>query len=104
MYVRQQASNEFEETGVLCLTNYSFIVKFDTTECISLLFGCCNLLLWSYKLGNLIEYSRCIGSDRPSRPGSRHSERLRHLRSNNNFDFDFINACIYAYIIMNTPS
>ena len=46
-------SNDFDQIGVLCMAIKSFIVKFDTTECVSLLFGCCNVLLCSYKLGQV---------------------------------------------------
>ena len=53
VYVRQQMSNDFDQIGVLCMAIKSFIVKFDTIECVSLLFGCCNIKIWSYKLSQV---------------------------------------------------
>ena len=49
-------SNEFDQIGVLYMAIKSFIVKFDTIECVSLLFGCCNIKIWSYKL-NQVNFS-----------------------------------------------
>ena len=46
-------SNEFDQIGVLYMAIKSFIVKFDTIECVSLLFGCCNIKIWSYKLSQV---------------------------------------------------
>ena len=53
VYVRQQMSNEFDQIGVLYMAIKSFIVKFDTIECVSLLFGCCNIKIWLYKLSQV---------------------------------------------------
>ena len=58
VYVRQQMSNDFDQIGVLCMAIKSFIVKFDTIECVSLLFGCCNIKIWSYKLNQVIFLER----------------------------------------------
>ena len=49
-------SNEFDQIGVLYMAIKSFIVKFDTIECVSLLFGCCNIKIWLYKL-NQVNFS-----------------------------------------------
>ena len=46
--------NEFDQIGVLYMAIKSFIVKFDTIECVSLLVGCCNIKIWSYKLNQVI--------------------------------------------------
>ena len=52
--------NEFDQIGVLYMAIKSFIVKFDTIECVSLLVGCCNIKIWSYKL-NQVNFSWELG-------------------------------------------
>ena len=71
--------DEFDQTGVLCMAIKSFIVKFDTIECVSLLFGCCNIKIWLYKLSQVILLEKAGNRLQCSPRRSNHLEHCRRL-------------------------